>query len=50
MAVPEWYGLKIADNFTQVIVNTAAPAIGDSIGACRSKAYVQHIFNDLNKK
>jgi phosphoglycerol transferase MdoB-like AlkP superfamily enzyme len=50
MALPEWYGVKQGDRFTHIIVNTDARTCGDDVGERQSKAFIQHIYTDLNSR
>jgi phosphoglycerol transferase MdoB-like AlkP superfamily enzyme len=50
MAVPEWYGLKIGDSFTQVITNTGETAVGNEVGERQAKSFIQRIYKDLNDR
>jgi hypothetical protein len=50
MAIPEWFGIKQGDKFTQVIVNTGEVAQGTTEGEHQAKAFLQNIYRDLEKR
>jgi phosphoglycerol transferase MdoB-like AlkP superfamily enzyme len=50
MAIPEWFGIKQGENFTQIIVNTGDRACGNIMGENQAKAFIQHVYNDLDKR
>jgi phosphoglycerol transferase MdoB-like AlkP superfamily enzyme len=50
MAIPEWFGIKQGENFTQIIVNTGDRACGNIKGENQAKAFIQHVYNDLDKR